>query len=476
MPRIGIPEAPAPWTCYSRNFSSRPKLLRMELKINYPHVTRPAAPWKDRSYIWEISRARVELSLHCMRAKDGPVTRRRKKVRETLTRRTSKDVPPYTWSMGYNNCVGRCTGGVEYPRLSGSSLNRLLKKPHGKIDTDLSAATKCLIKVATEAAGVLARRMAGEGWPLFYHFIVRRDPEDTAAYSDWVSEQDGREASSLLDGLDYGIHMLSPRSRGKIKDKATAFYRSCPGSRVFVTLTFVAAVDDQSGVTLLNKFLTAARAEFGKIQYLWIAEKQTENPETPDNIHFHMILNKRLPVKRWNALWVLQQYNAGLRARNKYGELIGMAEIEKRVKEGTVGKVLNPFDVKKVYGIGGLSAYLTKYITKQPEGQAFGCAVWHCSRGVSRLFVRATVGPSAFRYCMSLANCKVDKSTGEVFMPMAIKDNPFFMLVYINNKGAPLRWLKELEQCNKWVLSGVMPTALPMTDDDDYRKYFISEN
>jgi hypothetical protein len=297
-----------------------------------------------------------------------------------------------------------------------------------------------------------------------------RDQDSERGFREWLSQQ----VPGDVDGSGFGIHVLSARSRGKIKDKATAFFRASSGDRIFCTLTFIAAVDDRTGVAILNKFLTALRKEFGALQFLWVAERQENG-----NIHFHLIVNKRLPVRRWNGMWVLQQYNAGLRGRNKYDEVVELPEILARFKDGTIQKVFNPLDVKKVKSIGGLSMYLTKYITKQEKKVPFGCAVWHCSRRVSRMFTRATVGPSAFAYMMSLSNCRVDKSTGEVFMPRRVPpvkpgDN-FYIMVYANNKGAPLKYLKEMESVNRWLLQGHELDRLALIDDDKYRSVFCKD-
>jgi hypothetical protein len=78
-------------------------------------------------------------------------------------RRTrSPDPKPYAWRLGYNVCSGQYTGDQKIPMLSGSSLNR---KP----------ATK--------------------------------------KYPDKKSE-------------DLPIHVMSKRTKGKIRDKATAFFRN----------------------------------------------------------------------------------------------------------------------------------------------------------------------------------------------------------------------------------------------------------
>lgn len=340
---------------------------------------------------------------------EGETAKRNRKAREQMAKKVSKENKPYTWQLGYNHCIGRRPGDEEYPRFSGSSLNRRPKV---------------------------------------------RPPEEKKE-----------------DGPSYGIHYLSSRSRSKVRDKATAFYRAGSGNRIFVTLTFISEVTDQQGVEILNKFLTVVRKEHPQIQYLWVAEHQKLTRST---IHFHMIMNRRLPVRRYNALWVLQQYNAGLTAKNKYGEIIDRAEIEERYRDGTVGKVLNPFDVERVKTIYGISYYLTKYITKQEKDDPFGCQTWHCSRRVSRLFTKTTVSPSTFRYMRSFKNYKVDKKTGECF-PSPIYQTPFFVMTYVNNKASPLVYLREFEQVNKWLLQGFDPGKLPALDDIMYRRLHCSE-
>jgi hypothetical protein len=393
------------------------------------------------------------------------------KLRERMTRGTPKSPAGYTWSMGYNNCVGRYSPGGSYSRLSGSSINRKKngdsKKALPAHNPDLPTSIGNIVSMARK----VQKRMSeyrGKVPGAFIDLVGGCDEPSKERFRLWISEQMGRD----VQPVGYGIHMLSARSRGKIRDKATAFFRACPGDRIFCTLTFIAAVDDQTGVSILNKYLTSLRKAFPKIQYLWVAERQENNEDFPDNIHFHIILNKRLPVRRWNALWVLQQYNAGLTGKNKYDERVTAEEIDRRFLDGTIHKVFNPMDVKRVKSIGGLSMYLTKYITKQKKNVPFSCAVWHCSRRVSRVFTRATVGPSAFRCMSSFRNCRVDMDTGECFPPKVVKEH-FYMMAYVHDKKLALPYLREMEQVNKWILQGfAVEEQWLHVDDDGYRKRF----
>lgn len=354
------------------------------------------------------------------RTGEGPAAIRNRKAREQMKKRVSKEVKPFTWRLGYNTCVGQWTGGDEYPQFSGSSLNRSLRaKPKPE----------------------------------------KKEPSAPA------------------------IHLFSKRSRGKVKDKATAFFRAAQQQRAFVTLTFIEDVDDRRGVKILNKFLTVLRKERPGLEYLWVAEHQEERKER--TIHFHMIVNRRLPIKRYNALWTLQQYNEGLVGHHANGELISKQEIEKRYQHDITSKfkkkdpdsvqaVLNPFDIEEAYNIYGLGKYLTQYITKQADKDPFGCLNWHCSRKVSKLFTKEVVSPSTFRYMCSLANVRINFDTGQCWTPKPLAKQ-FFTMVYVNNKGAPLRILGQMEQINKWIIKKFQPDRLPMLTDVLYRKLLYNE-
>ena len=57
----------------------------------------------------------------------------------------------------------------------------------------------------------------------------------------------------------------------------------------FVTLTFVNQVEDSKAIKVLKSFLDNATKRFKDFQYLWVAEKQTNNETFKNNIHFHLI-------------------------------------------------------------------------------------------------------------------------------------------------------------------------------------------
>jgi hypothetical protein len=345
----------------------------------------------------------------------------KRQARQLMKKKTTPHERKYVYRLGYNHCIGQYQPTDEYPNMSGSSINRTLRQ-----------------KKKTGAR------------------LFLQEP-DKIPYQE--------------------PHKFSKRSRGKVKDKATAFFRSVPNNRVFVTLTFIDRVTDKQGVKILNKFLTVLRREKPDLQYLWVAEHQENG-----NIHFHIIMNKRLPIGRYNALWTMQQYNDGLVGRNKHGEIIDRKTIEdaywEDVRTGyrkkNIQSLLNPFHIDAAKSIDGLSYYLTKYITKQQADDEFGCLNWHCSRKVSKLFTREVVSPSTFSYMCSFANTKVDYRTGEILSEPKPFTKQWFTMVYINNKGAPLSRLRQMEQVNRWIMENFTVDQLTILDDHLYKKIIVN--
>lgn len=269
------------------------------------------------------------------------------------------------------------------------------------------------------------------------------------------------------------VHYFSGRSRGKVKDKCSAFYRAIPANRrMFLTLTFIEHVTDQLGNQIFNKFRTAVREQYPDFEYIRIAEHQPDRKEK--TIHFHMLCNRYLPVSKWNAMWALNQYNSGLRGHRENGEVIDQAEFMDAYRAGKVGKLLNPAQMRKVNNITGLATYVTAYVTKQERKEEFGCLVWHCSRKVSKMFTREVVSPSTFRYLSSPANMKLDKKTGECW-PAAIVVKQFYTMIYVENKANGPPMLRRMEKANKWILQGMKVEELTWLDDDLYRKLLYNE-
>ena len=288
------------------------------------------------------------------------------------------------------------------------------------------------------------------------------------------------------------IHRISPRRKPKIKNKCLAFYESCGQERVFLTLTFIDKVADKLAARILNKFWTALRLDVPELEFLWVAERQSRNPKYPDNIHFHAIINRRLDLARVNAMWVMQQYNSGLRNEKHTPGQVKM--LYDRVMKGerspskngrgitdpmrTEG--FNPVDVRNVKNVGGLSSYLTKYITKNTDG--FECLAWHCSRKVSKLAISQLCSSSVPTKAMGWSNYTADYETGEICLPVPWTKK-FFTVHRINRPAAFSKYLDPMREFNRMIMApdvdiGGVKSILVDTqmDDDTYRHLYIKEN
>lgn len=379
----------------------------------------------------------------------------------TLNKRTQPNGRAIHNRLGYNTICASYSAGTEISRLSGSSLNRswskLKRDEKIKENERLEAVQKKYRKADTELMQSLSEIDS-------LRSIINSKPK----YKRKLSTTSFKRGNSL--------HFLSQRSKGKIRDKCFAFHRCLGTRKTFVTLTFINEVSDVIGIRILNKFLTALRSEFSNLHYIRISERQDNG-----RIHFHLIINKFLPVVAYNRLWALQQYNAGI-------ELPGLSKIdfmwryEESVKrEGLdiaptkenpdpVMQVLNSFDVKKIRHINGLSYYLTKYITKN-KNEGFGCSSWHCSRAVSKLFIKTVVSRSTFISAQSFINSRTDKKTGEISEAKPVVGK-YHCLFYIQNRAYYLPEMSELETVNSWIVDGMVIDRLPDVDDNQILKFY----
>lgn len=358
----------------------------------------------------------------------------------------------YVSRLGYNTGCSSYTQGVEICRLSGSSINRAeALKRKNELQNLLEKKTQI---VKTVGANV-------------YEFR-EYEQEISDIRADLLHKQ--RTKNRVPRASNRGpmsLHVLSQRSKGKIRDKFTAFYRACGDKKTFATLTFINAVSDTIAIKILNKFFTALRDDFENVKYAWVAERQTENKKYPNNIHFHIIINKFLPVAHYNYLWIVQQYNAGLRFED-----YTLTDIRRAHADDTLKNILNPFDVKKIRTIYGLSWYLTKYITKN-QSTGFQCAAWHCSRSVSRLFTKTVVGRSCMAALNSFRNTRIKPKTGEVIRG-GKKIHAFYQLYYIENKIFFLPEMAELEMVNSWILDGWPVGEIPKENDYSILEFYCN--
>lgn len=372
--------------------------------------------------------------------------RNREKVRSFLAKRVGTNDRTYYHRLGYDRAVSSYTKDISIDRLSGSSLNRLYAYRR-KIELEKIYQRKK--EAAKEAGGYF------DDWGNWCA------PDDLLRTDKIIEPRDTTKFSVTVDRINDPVHLLSIRSKAKIRDKFTAFYRSCGPAKTFATLTFIQSIDDKTAVSILNKWFTELRDRFLNFKYIWVIERQENG-----NPHFHCVFNRRLPVKIYNSLWVVQQYNAGL----QYGN-ITKEEIHLRHVTGSMQEILNPFSITKIKSDYGLSWYLTKYITKNIS-DGFGCNTWHCSRAVSRLFTKTIVSSNCIRAASDInINSRINKQTGEIIKRE--KKKPFYQMYYIENKPYFLWEMRELEKVNWWILNeNYLPPEIPVSDEGDIRNIY----
>lgn len=163
------------------------------------------------------------------------------------------------------------------------------------------------------------------------------------------------------------LRSMSQRTKSKIRKKVMAFAQ-LQKKLTFITLTFVNLVADQVAVKILKRFLDNMKKGKEDFDYLWVAERQTNNEVFGGNIHFHLITDKFWDIKKVWKYWIELQAKSGIHPRDENF------------------KPSSAFDVKRIASKNprSISSYLTKYITKNMA--QFNCQVWNCSQGVSNLY------------------------------------------------------------------------------------------
>jgi hypothetical protein len=403
----------------------------------------------------------VELIDKAQRERRNYISRATAPGNDTLNKRTQPNARGIHHRLGYNTIAASYSPGCEIARLSGSSLNR----HYSKLKRDEK-------KQENERLETIQKKYCKADRELMQSLEEINSLRSIIAHK----QKYKRKLSIPLFKRGNALHFLSQRTKGKVRDKCTAFHRCLGSQKTFVTLTFINELSDSAGISILNKFLTALRSEFSDLHYVRISERQGNG-----RIHFHLIINKYLPVVAYNRLWSLQQYNAGIEFPGvskadfmlRYNESIRreVEEIEHcKSNPDPVMEILNSFDVKKIKHINGLSYYLTKYITKN-ENKGFGCSAWHCSRAVSKLFIKTLCSRSTFSNAASFVNSTLNKSTGEIKKTKPVIGK-YHCLFYIENKSFFLPEMSELETVNKWIVDGMLPDRLPEVDDNQILKLY----
>jgi hypothetical protein len=390
-----------------------------------------------------------------------------KNARRLLRKASQKNKPNFYTKLASERIVSYCTAYDVY-RYTGSSFNRHLKIRDNEKDElqRLQAAAASRLPFNDELSDRIQSAANG----------IRGDEASEPGTT--------RRLERGKNGKVDRVHVLSSRSKQKIRAKITEFFAWCRRAKkqcTFLTLTFISDVSDRLAIRILNKFLTSIRQEVGAgFQYIRVAERQEKNN---GRIHFHLILDRAINIIRFNSLWVVSQYNAGLIGMSKQLDLFvtkeeviarheklmrlyqdykaareirdrkAMSRITEKLKEVSIGKLFNPVDIKKISSPGALSGYLTKYVTK--NNASFGCLAWSCSRGVSQMFTAAMVPHRVWSESLNPELNSYVTKDGELIEPVPYQDKKGLSVsIRIFNRKYFDEYLAEMRVVNHWILSG----------------------
>lgn len=252
---------------------------------------------------------------------------------------------------------------------------------------------------------------------------------------------DGTAIRKVIKKPEFKKTLLNPSKKiyqvnSKEVKARIANWINCMGRQknlFFYTISFPTQITDTTAYKCLNSWLTTARSTYELKNYLWVAERQKNG-----TIHFHIAIEKFLPVKKLNATMrnLLHFYirknelKWSHLACSKYNGL----DINKDRK---TKKVINYGSPDKAKNLGG---YLSKYISKSSE--KFTRQAWQCSKKLSSLVLKLNMTAEEFMKKF-IDDIDCDK-------PMFEND---FCCFYKWKSAPPTAVLKHLSEVNQYILS-----------------------
>lgn len=350
--------------------------------------------------------------------------------RENETDYKNKNYKCYEYSLSYGRALARISEYSTKQYFQGSSLLRK-KKPETESEANETAAES------------------------FKEYDVKRRVEQSFHVL--------RNVKKLSKSKQLADKGMSRRTRLKITEKMTAIYAASKNKFSLQTLTMIAPATDRAAVKCLNKYLTVLRKN-GDFNYIWVAEKQDGKrngyEKATNNIHFHIVFDKKFNVIENNALWIVQQMNEGIinkaaseKLYNDYGVTFKDLQREGEIGCRQIQQYLNPVDVVNANSFEFLSAYLTKYITKNESKMS--CAMWHCSRNISKLFTKQLISKKIFNETGNeKINSYYNKKNKKQY---AVKSfvHQYGIINTIYNKKHFSKYMGEMESLNKWILDNI---------------------
>jgi hypothetical protein len=231
-------------------------------------------------------------------------------------------------------------------------------------------------------------------------------------------------SEDIKESKPVKLRSMSPRTRAKIRIKLLALTR-INKNLTFLTLTFVNEVTDQVAIKILKAFLDNAKKRLTDFEYLWVAERQTNNVFFKENIHFHLITNKFWKIDKWWPYWLSIQAKFGIVPRDENFKPSSALNVKK----------INTDNIKQI------GSYLTKYVTKNQS--EFACQVWNCSKKVSRLYTSFYSGINFIRHLEKL------EETGQLGGELKIYAKDFCNVCIIPLNRITINLYKKIDDKNK---------------------------
>ncbi|TRX70531.1 hypothetical protein [Carboxylicivirga sp. M1479] len=207
---------------------------------------------------------------------------------------------------------------------------------------------------------------------------------------------------SLERAIYWFLYSVDPNivNTGKGKEKITFLTLTLPSKQVHG--------DKEIKDKCLKQFLTEIRSDYKVTKFIWKAEKQAQG-----QLHFHILLDKFLPVKevkqKWNRIlnklgYVYEYHKKMSRLEwSEYREL-RLKEVKSKpsdkqknairqaFKNGVACNWMNPnsVDIENLRKVGNIAAYCAKYMSKEHKGVAKEVLkvegrIWFSSQAVSKM-------------------------------------------------------------------------------------------
>lgn len=188
--------------------------------------------------------------------------------------------------------------------------------------------------------------------------VKRRLPTDNR---DKFSKRSAKRLKVKINGLLYMVDksiLLAGRNRHKV---------------VFATLTLPSAQchsDTEIKSKCLNQLLTELRSVYGRLLYVWKAERQKNG-----NLHFHLLLNRYIPSRelrdRWNRILSKLGYIDAFEAKHGHRDP-NSTDIHSLYRDKKTGK-----------RVVSVVSYMAKYMSK--EGDTIEGRYWYASKELSAI-------------------------------------------------------------------------------------------